>query len=198
LGNSGFKGPWGPANDKNAVNNRFFINLLNLNSPQQSSFSQVLAKETNFPSPGTTTTNFVEWVNSGQGGQGKMMLPIDMQIYHSFTPDSNGRASSDQGIYCAQGNNPTNSVVNNCPKGPKYLGFAKNANTSLGYAKSNTAYLAALVPAFLRMVTYNNPQRTLTHFIPSWGCLPGSTTVMCLGDILFTKCVGLTKPSKCP
>ncbi len=97
--NSAFKGPWGPANDLNKVNNRFFISLLNLGFPQ-STFSQVLASAANFnnPPPSPTpqpssapTINPYEWVNSGRGGSpGKMMLPIDMQIYHSFTPGSNG------------------------------------------------------------------------------------------------------------
>lgn len=51
LNNSGFSGPWGPASDKNVVNNNFFINLLSYGFPG-ANFGQRKAAEVPAPPNG--------------------------------------------------------------------------------------------------------------------------------------------------
>lgn len=144
------------------VNNHFFISLLNYELPKIT-FTQIAAINANFITPYTSNitrssadppTNLVEWVSNGvQGTPSKMMTPIDMQIYLSFTPDSTGNQS--EGLYCSQGNNQT--LVDCTTKNTntsKYLPLAKNAPIAFAYAQSNSLYLDDLLPAFLKMVSY--------------------------------------------
>lgn len=191
--NSGFQGPWGPAEDKNIINNHFFISLLNYGYPL-GMLSQVAAINSTFPnvfnpninrtSP-PPPTDLIEWVHSSGKTIAQMMLPIDMQIYLKFTPNATGGQSS--GDYCSQGNNQTIfdcTVKNNQTK--KYLPLASNAPLALKFAKSNADFISALIAAFLKMVSYTGQNVTLTPFIPQWGCVNGTTK--CLGDVLFGGC----------
>jgi hypothetical protein len=192
MSNSGFKGPWGPPGDKNVVNNRFFISLLSYGFPQ-GNLSQILAANSNFANgpinPTTTSpppaTNLIEWVRSGGNSPAAMMLPIDMEIYLSFTTNATG--GENKGIYCPQGNNGT---LYNCSRlnsgATKYLPLAKNAPLAFNYAKSNANYLAALIPAFLKMVSHTVPPVSFTTFTAAWGCFNRQLT--CLGDIFFGGC----------
>lgn len=115
-----------------------------------------------------------------------MMLPIDMQIYHSFTPDSTGRTN--QGQYCSQGTNPTLTAC----RGASYLPLAKNAPTAFNYAKSNTLFLNALIPAFVKMLSnFKGSANPYTH---GWVCV--NKVAKCFGDIFFTGCTGVAP--NCP
>jgi hypothetical protein len=98
ISNSGFQGPWGPAEDKNIVNNRFFISLLNYMFPS-GILSQIKASSSNFPNHPNSNiahvssppaNDLIEWVHSSGNSPAKMMLPIDMQIYLSFNTNSTG------------------------------------------------------------------------------------------------------------
>jgi hypothetical protein len=94
------------------VNNHFYISLLGYGLSKVT-FTQTAAASASFPTPATSNIphvsaepadNLMEWVSNGvQGTPPKMMLPIDMQIYLSFTPDPNTGYQS-EGQYCSQGN----------------------------------------------------------------------------------------------
>ena len=118
LNNSGFAGPWGPLTDLNAVNNNFYKNLINYGYPG-ANFNQTQAISAAFPAPALNldgnysspapAMNKIEWVH-GPGSDyrpsgaspAKMMLPIDMQIYLSFTVNSTqaGHSWPEAGTYC--------------------------------------------------------------------------------------------------
>jgi hypothetical protein len=196
FNNSGYAGPWGPVADKNVVNNHFYVNLLNYGFPGNT-FNQVLAStapagpasplDGSFASPPPPTTN-IQWVHQGNA-PGKMMLPVDMQVYLSFTPNATGGETS--GNYCPQGTNNTlfNCTGLNSPT-QSYLPLAKAAALALQYAKNNTLYIEDLIPAFLRMVNYGDPTTTtlLATYAPGSVCVNGVPT--CLGDIWFAGCPG--------
>lgn len=116
------------------------------------------------------------------------MLPIDMQIYHSFTPNpANGYQN--EGQYCPQ--ESSQSLVDCTSKNTqsvKYLPLAKNAPLALAYARNNTLYLDSLLTAFLKIVSNTAKDQTLTPFSPAWECTDNKAE--CLGDILFTGCAG--------
>lgn len=88
--NSGFSGPWGPANDLNTINNNFYVNLLSLGFPN-AVFTQKKAVDSNFGvPPAGFTGDKIQWVHTSGRSNGKMMLPTDMEIYHNFTVNSTG------------------------------------------------------------------------------------------------------------
>lgn len=100
FNNSGFSGPWGPASDRNMVNNNFFINLLSYGYPG-ANFGQI--KAANAPTPNNPGPNLdgdyqsaapatdkIQWQRTAGNSGARMMLPIDMQIYLSFTPNATG------------------------------------------------------------------------------------------------------------
>lgn len=93
--NSGFTGPWGPAEDRDKVNNHFFINLYGINDKVE--LVQKTSNEINTPTGNAETfynstppeQNKIEWTNIGKGGA-RNFLNIDVEIYLLLTPTSNG------------------------------------------------------------------------------------------------------------
>ena len=201
--NSGFRGPWLSAPNKNVVNNQFFVSLLGYGFPQQK-MTQIKASDTAFPNPNNCAhpsanppVNLIEWVRvQGQGASSvQMMLPIDMQAYLQFTPNATG--GQNIGAYCPQGDTTklVDCTTKNTPS-TKYLGLAKNAQTAFSYAKDSNLYLNDLLNAWLKMVNYKGTDAkmtstTLTSFSPAWGCINKKLT--CLGDIFFSNCTSLPK-----
>lgn len=113
-----------------------------------------------------------------------MMLPIDMQIYHSFTPDPTGRTN--QGAYCPQG---LNKNLTACP-GAGYLPLAKKtAKLAWDYAKSNKAFVDKVVAAFIKMLSYVKLPMSPVPYTHGWVCV--GTTAKCMGDIFFSGCKGI-------
>ena len=196
FNNSGFSGPWGPASDKNKVNNNFFINLLSYGHPG-SNFGQIKAANApplpNGPGPSLNgnyqsaapANDKIQWQRTAGNSGARMMLPIDMQIYLSFTPNATGGETA--GKYCPQGNNATVYPCTNInTPSRRYLPLANNAGLAMSYAQNSNLFYINLISAFNKMVGYTSQNTYLTPFAPGWFCVNG--VAKCLGDVYFSGC----------
>jgi len=68
--------------------------------------------------------------------------------------------------------------------------LASTAEQAFAYANDMPLYINELIPIYIKMLNYVNPEVTLTPFKPKLGCVNGVPT--CLGDIFFSGCGTVT------
>ncbi len=123
----------------------------------------------------------------------KILLNVDMGMYHDFKSSANGTAP---GKYCPQLNNNT---LYDCSKVDRsYMPLSRNAQTVFNYANSPITYYRDLINAMMRLTSVpseSDNSNTWIDFRPKFVCVNGQ--LKCLGDVLFQNCQGYTNKPPC-
>ena len=157
--------------------------------------------EPNYQSP-PPTLNKPQWTRVGANNQGRIMLNVDMAVYHNFTANSTGHVT---GKFCNQFNNAS---LHDCSASdPTFLPLSSNAQRSWNYAHNQTLFYWDMIHAFVDMTSVPSEfdSGSYTDITSAWVCVSetdpvtGVTThfLQCQADVFMQGCAGFSQPV-CP